>query len=155
MRTGRNGYEPSKWSVAFDGAGELAPGWELPRRKGRQPAQAPVPEVATVKVSMEPVALTIELPGRTSAYRVAETRSQVNGLILKRLFTEGSRVRAGQALYPISPAPFQAVLDNAKAAVAKAEANLAAVRIEEPEGSRNCFPKRRSAGRITTMRRRP
>ena len=96
--------------------------------KGRQSAPTPVPEVATVKVSMEPVALTIELPGRTSAYRVAEIRPQVNGLIQKRLFTEGSHVRAGQALYQIDPAPFQAVLDNAKAAVAKAEASLQAIR---------------------------
>ncbi|MHB1024632.1 MAG: efflux RND transporter periplasmic adaptor subunit [Desulfobacteria bacterium] len=96
--------------------------------KGRQTAQAPVPEVATVKVSTGPVALTTELPGRTSAYRVAEIRPQVNGIIQKRLFTEGSHVRAGQVLYQIDPAPFQAVLDNAKAAVAKAEANLAAVR---------------------------
>jgi membrane fusion protein (multidrug efflux system) len=77
---------------------------------------------------MESVELTTELPGRTSAYRVAEIRPQVNGLIQKRLFTEGSHVRAGQALYRIDPAPFQAVLDNAKAAVAKAEASLQAAR---------------------------
>jgi membrane fusion protein (multidrug efflux system) len=96
--------------------------------QGRQTAQPAVPEVATVKVSMESVALTTELPGRTSAYRVAEIRPQVNGLIQKRMFTEGSHVRAGQVLYQIDPAPFQAVLDNAKAAVAKAEANLQATR---------------------------
>lgn len=97
---------------------------------GKNPPSAPpaVPEVATVKVTTGPVALTTELPGRTSAYRVAEIRPQVNGLIQKRLFTEGSHVTAGQVLYQIDPAPFQAVLDNAKAAVAKAEANLAAAR---------------------------
>lgn len=77
---------------------------------------------------MESVVLTTELPGRTSAYLVAEIRPQVNGIIQKRLFTEGSNVRAGQVLYQIDPAPFQAVLENAKAAVAKAEANLAAIR---------------------------
>ena len=96
--------------------------------QGRQAAPAPVPEVATVKVSTESVALTTELPGRTSAYLVAEIRPQVNGIIQKRLFTEGSHVRAGQVLYQIDPAPFQANLDNAKAAAAKAEANLPAIR---------------------------
>ena len=128
MRTGRNGYEPPKWSVALTALASLLLVGSCQGGKGRQPAQAPVPEVATVKVSMEPVALTTELPGRTSAYRVAEIRPQVNGLIQKRLFTEGSHVNAGQVLYQIDPAPFQAVLDNAKAAVAKAEANLAAIR---------------------------
>src|SRR3990172_9241332 len=88
----------------------------------------PVPEVATMTVKPQQVVLTTELPGRTSAYRVAEIRPQVNGLIQKRLFTEGSHVSKGQALYQIDPAPFQAVLDNAKAAVAKAEANLHATR---------------------------
>jgi membrane fusion protein (multidrug efflux system) len=96
--------------------------------QGKKAAPAPVPEVATVKVSMEAVALTMELPGRTSAFLVAEIRPQVNGIIRKRLFTEGSLVRAGQVLYQIDPAPFQAVLENANAAVAKAEANLTAIR---------------------------
>jgi len=77
---------------------------------------------------MESVALTTELPGRTSAYLVAEIRPQVNGIIQKRLFAEGSHVRAGQVLYQIDPAPFQAALENAEAAVAKAEANLHATR---------------------------
>ncbi|HSE14601.1 MAG TPA: efflux RND transporter periplasmic adaptor subunit, partial [Candidatus Deferrimicrobium sp.] len=96
--------------------------------KGKQAAPPPLPEVATVKVTTEPVALTTELPGRTSAYLVAEIRPQVTGIIQKRLFTEGSQVRAGQALYQIDPAPFQASLDTAKAAMAKAEANLNATR---------------------------
>ncbi len=71
--------------------------------------------------------LTIELPGRTSAYRIADIRPQVNGLIQKRLFTEGTDVQAGQELYQIDPAPFQAALDNAKAALGRAEANLPAL----------------------------
>ncbi|HZL98047.1 MAG TPA: efflux RND transporter periplasmic adaptor subunit, partial [Terriglobales bacterium] len=96
--------------------------------KKQQSPPLSVPEVATVKVSMESVALNTELPGRTSAYLNAEIRPQVNGIIQKRLFTEGSYVRAGQVLYQIDPAPFQANLDNAKAAAGKAEANLAAVR---------------------------
>ena len=80
--------------------------------------QAPppqLPEVATVTVARQPVLLTTELPGRTSPYLIAEIRPQINGLIQKRLFTEGSDVRAGQELYQIDPAPFQAALDNAQA----------------------------------------
>ena len=88
--------------------------------------QAP-PEVATVTVATQPVLLTIELPGRTSPYRIAEIRPQVSGLIQKRLFTEGTDVKEGQDLYQIDPAPFQAPLDNARAALERAEANLPAV----------------------------
>ncbi|MFZ7112440.1 MAG: efflux RND transporter periplasmic adaptor subunit [Desulfatiglandales bacterium] len=77
-----------------------------------------VPEVATVTVSAQSVVLTTELPGRTSPYLVAEIRPQVNGLIQKRLFTEGSDIKAGQVLYQIDPAPFQAALDNAEANLA-------------------------------------
>jgi membrane fusion protein (multidrug efflux system) len=88
-----------------------------------------VPEVATVTVARQQVLLTTELPGRTSPYRIAEIRPQVNGLIQKRLFTEGSDVKAGQELYQIDPAPFQAALDNAKAALGKSEANLPAIRL--------------------------
>jgi membrane fusion protein (multidrug efflux system) len=74
-----------------------------------------VPEVATVTVTRQPVLLTTELPGRTSPYLIAEIRPQVNGLIQKRLFTEGSDVQAGQELYQIDPAPFQAALDSVQA----------------------------------------
>jgi len=77
-----------------------------------------VPEVATVTVQPQQIVLTTELPGRTSAYRIAEIRPQVSGLIQKRLFTEGSDVKAGQVLYQIDPAPFQAALDNAAANLA-------------------------------------
>lgn len=89
------------------------------------------PEVAVVTLQPEPVALTTELAGRTVAYRVAEVRPQVNGIVLKRLFTEGSDVRVGQVLYQIDPAPFQVALDNARAALARSEANLPTVRLRE------------------------
>jgi membrane fusion protein, multidrug efflux system len=95
-------------------------------------AQAPpsaVVEVATMTVARQQVVLTTELPGRTSPYRIAEIRPQVNGLIQKRLFTEGAEVQAGQELYQIDPAPFQAALDNAKAALGRAEANLPAIQL--------------------------
>jgi membrane fusion protein (multidrug efflux system) len=78
----------------------------------------PVPEVAIVTVRPQQVVLTSELPGRTSPYLVAEIRPQVSGLIQKRLFTEGSDVEAGQVLYQIDPAPFQAAYDNAAANLA-------------------------------------
>jgi membrane fusion protein (multidrug efflux system) len=73
------------------------------------------------------ITLTTELPGRTSAYRVAEIRPQVNGIIQKRLFTEGANVKAGDVLYQIDPALYQATFDNAKASLCRAEANLPAV----------------------------
>lgn len=84
-------------------------------RRPQSPPPPTVPEVATVTVSTQQLVLTTELPGRTAAYRVAVIRPQVSGLIQKRLFTEGSDVKAGQVLYQIDPAPFEAALDNAKA----------------------------------------
>jgi membrane fusion protein (multidrug efflux system) len=88
----------------------------------------PIPEVTTVTAEPSQIALTTELPGRTSAYRVAQIRPQISGLLLKRLFTEGFDVEAGQVLYQIDPAPFEAVLGNARAALGRAEAKLPAVR---------------------------
>jgi membrane fusion protein (multidrug efflux system) len=87
---------------------------------GSQQAAPPPanPEVATVTINPERVVLTTELPGRISAYFVAEIRPQVNGIIQKRLFDEGSDVKAGQVLYQIDPAPFQAAYDNAAANLA-------------------------------------
>jgi membrane fusion protein (multidrug efflux system) len=87
---------------------------------GSQQAAPPpaIPEVSIVTVQSEQIVLTTELPGRTSAYFVAEIRPQVNGIIQKRLFEEGSDVRAGQVLYQIDPAPFQAAYDNAAANLA-------------------------------------
>jgi membrane fusion protein (multidrug efflux system) len=96
-------------------------------RQTQAPPPFPAPEVATVTVTPQPVELTTELPGRTSPFRIAEIRPQVNGLIQKRLFTEGSDVQTNQVLYQIDSAPFQAALDNAKAALGRAEANLPAL----------------------------
>lgn len=79
-----------------------------------------LPEVATVTLAAQSVALTTELPGRTSPYLMAQIRPQVNGLIEKRLFTEGARVDAGQVLYEIDAAPFQAALANATATLTAA-----------------------------------
>ncbi len=85
---------------------------------------AQVPEVGVFVVTPKPLAMTIELPGRTAAYQVAEVRPQVNGLIQKRLFVEGADVKAGSSLYQIDAATYQAAYYSAKAALAKARANL-------------------------------
>lgn len=80
-----------------------------------------IPEVAVITVEPQEVVLSTELPGRTSPFMIAEIRPQVNGLIQKRLFTEGAEVHAGQTLYQIDPAPFQAALDSATASLAVAQ----------------------------------
>jgi len=79
-------------------------------------------EVDIVTLKPQSVKLEAELPGRTAAYRIAEVRPQVNGIVKKRLFTEGSEVKSGAILYQIDPATYQAKLDSAKAALAKARA---------------------------------
>lgn len=93
------------------------------------PPKGGSPEAAVVVLQEEKMAITTELPGRTSAYLMAEVRPQVNGLIQKRLFQEGADVKAGDLLYQIDPAPYQASLDNAGAALARSEANLPAIRL--------------------------
>jgi membrane fusion protein, multidrug efflux system len=94
------------------------------------PQAGPSPEVAVIKIVPERVKLTTELSGRTSAYLIAEVRPQVGGIIQKRLFTEGSDIKAGQVLYQIDPARFQAAFESARAALEKAEANLIPIRIK-------------------------
>ncbi|MBN1394659.1 MAG: efflux RND transporter periplasmic adaptor subunit [Pirellulales bacterium] len=84
-------------------------------RPQQQMPPSSIPEVAVITVVPEMVTLTSELPGRTSPFRVAEIRPQVNGLLQKRLFTEGSDVKAGEVLYQIDTAPYQAAYDNAVA----------------------------------------
>ena len=86
------------------------------------PPTPPPPKVSVVTIQAQAVAITTELPGRIAAYRGADVRPQVNGIILKRLFVEGSEVKAGQQLYQIDPAPYQAACDSAIAAAASAKA---------------------------------
>jgi membrane fusion protein (multidrug efflux system) len=95
----------------------------------RAPSQTGPPEVAVVEVKPQRVAITTELPGRTSAYLVAEVRPQVGGIIQKRFFTEGSDVKAGDVLYQIDPATYQAAYDSAKAQLARADANISTTRV--------------------------
>ncbi|EIW8644856.1 multidrug efflux RND transporter periplasmic adaptor subunit AcrA [Klebsiella pneumoniae] len=81
-----------------------------------------MPEVGIVTLKSAPLQITTELPGRTSAYRIAEVRPQVSGIILKRNFVEGSDIQAGVSLYQIDPATYQASYDSAKGDLAKAQA---------------------------------
>ncbi|MFA5073130.1 MAG: efflux RND transporter periplasmic adaptor subunit [Nitrospirota bacterium] len=96
----------------------------LPACKKEPKQPPPPPEVSVIMVKPQRVALTMELPGRTSAHLLAEVRPQVNGVIQNRLFTEGSDVKAGDILYQIDPAMYQAAYNNAKATLARAEANI-------------------------------
>jgi len=126
MQVNRNVHEKMIWSAILTAllGGLLLVGCDRPQAQG----PPPVPEVATVTVQPQQLVLTTELPGRTSAYRIAEIRPQVNGIVQKRLFEEGSDVKVGQVLYEIDPAHFQASYNNAKAALGKAEANLPSIR---------------------------
>jgi membrane fusion protein (multidrug efflux system) len=98
-----------------DGDGAPPPGRAAP----------PPPPVGVITTALQSVALQTELPGRVEARRVALVRARVNGVVQRRLFVEGSDVKAGQALFQIDPAPYQAALDSAQATLAKAQANLA------------------------------
>jgi membrane fusion protein (multidrug efflux system) len=98
-------------AVSLEGCGGKAP-----------PSAPPPPKVSVVTLKSQAVPLTSELPGRVVAYRVADVRPQVNGIVLKRSFDEGSEVKAGQQLYQIDPAPYQAAYDSAAAAAASARA---------------------------------
>ena len=128
MQRKQHVHGKTQWGVVLTAllGGLLLIGCDQPQPQATPPS---VPEVTTVTVQPQQIVLTTELPGRTSAYRIAEIRPQVNGLIQKRMFTEGSDVKAGQVLYQIDPASFQAAYDHAKAALGRAEANVPPIRL--------------------------
>jgi membrane fusion protein, multidrug efflux system len=99
---------------------------------GKPPAPPPPgpPEVGFVTLQGQDVPLTVDLPGRTTSYTVSDVRPQVNGILKARLFVEGSEVKAGQVLYQIDPAPYQAAYDQAKATLANAQANLTTTKLK-------------------------
>lgn len=101
---------------------------------GKKPAPAmpPMgpPEVSVITLEARQVALDTELPGRVAASLTAEVRPQVGGILRERRFTEGADVEAGEVLYQIEPAPYQAAFDGAQAALAKAEAQLEPARLK-------------------------
>ena len=96
---------------------------------GNQGAAPAAPEVGIITLAAQPVELSTELPGRTAAYRIAEVRPQVEGIVKRRLFTEGSEVKAGQPLYEIDTAPYRAALLRAEANLASSEAQFNASRL--------------------------
>jgi membrane fusion protein, multidrug efflux system len=97
------------------------------RKQASGPPPGP-PEVGIVTLAAERVVLTTELPGRTAPFLIADVRPQVSGLLLQRRFEEGADVRAGELLYQIDPAPYQASCNAAEASLTMAEANLPAAR---------------------------
>jgi membrane fusion protein, multidrug efflux system len=98
------------------------------RGSGRGSFGGPI-EVGVMIMQPQRAALTAELPGRTVAYRIAQVRPQISGIIQKRLYNEGAAVQAGQALYQIDPGTYRAAHESATAAVAKAEANALTVKL--------------------------
>jgi len=116
----------------------------------RGAAYGPV-QVSVIKLQPQSLQLTTELPGRITAYLTAEIRPQVNGIIQKRLFQEGAMVHAGQVLYQIDPASYQASWHRAKANLASAEANLPSLQAKA-DRYRDLERSMPSASRITTTR---
>ncbi|MEJ0087483.1 MAG: efflux RND transporter periplasmic adaptor subunit [Pseudomonadota bacterium] len=89
----------------------------------------PPPEVTVITLQPRAISITDQLPGRTTAFRVAEVRPQVTGIVKKRLFTEGGEVQAGQQLYQIDPGSYRATLNSAEAALQRAEAQAVSARL--------------------------
>lgn len=112
------GFTPLAVVLMFSGSLALTGCDDKQAQQGGQQ----MPEVGVVTLKTEPLQITTELPGRTNAYRIAEVRPQVSGIILKRNFTEGGDIEAGVSLYQIDPATYQAAYESAKGDLAKAQA---------------------------------
>lgn len=103
-------------------------------KDGQPPAaqqQMPPTEVGVLVAQPQNIEQSVELSGRTTAFEISEVRPQTSGVVLKRLFAEGSYVREGQALYEIDSSTNRATVDNARASIARAEANLNVLRVKE------------------------
>ena len=85
-------------------------------------AQTSEPDVSIVTVKPQPRALVRELPGRVAPTRVSDVRPRVSGIVIERLFSQGSEVKAGDPLYRIDPRPFEVEVQSSEAALAKAVA---------------------------------
>jgi len=94
-------------------------------------APPPPPEVGVITLQPRTVAITDQLPGRTTAFRVAEVRPQVTGIVLRRLFTEGAEVKAGEQLFQIDSGPYRASVSSAQAALKRAEAQAVTAKLLE------------------------
>jgi membrane fusion protein (multidrug efflux system) len=93
-------------------------------------ANFPIPEVSVVNAKVEEVTISTELPGRLEATRVAQVRARASGIVLARVYKEGSDVKAGQMLFKIDSAPLQATFNSSRATLEKAQANLAQVNVK-------------------------
>ncbi|MDX2351471.1 efflux RND transporter periplasmic adaptor subunit [Pseudomonas sp. NPDC077382] len=131
--------------ITFIAAATLLSGCQ--EEQAAAPAEQQMPQVGIVTLEAEPFAVTTELPGRAQAYRIAEVRPQVDGIIQKRLFTEGSDVKAGQQLYQIDDAIYQATFQSAKASLASAKslADRYALLVKEQAVSKQAFDEARAA----------
>jgi membrane fusion protein (multidrug efflux system) len=96
-----------------------------------QEEKAPPSQVRVETLAVQPLAISTELSGRILAPRTAEVRARVAGVVLKRVYREGSDVKQGDVLFLIDPAPFKADFDSARATLAKAEATLYQARLQE------------------------
>ena len=96
---------------------------------GDETSSGPAPQVTVLTLKNQPVTLTRSLPGRTSAYLIAEVRPQVSGIVKRRLFIEGGNVTAGQVLYDLDDSLYRAQYNSAKASLQKAQATLQAARL--------------------------
>jgi membrane fusion protein (multidrug efflux system) len=96
---------------------------------GDETSSGPAPQVTVLTLKKQPVTLTRSLPGRTSAYLIAEVRPQVSGIVKRRLFIEGGNVTAGQVLYDLDDSLYRAQYNSAKASLQKAQATLQAARL--------------------------
>ena len=108
----------------------LLSGCDEPQRGAAALSAAPAAEVSVQTVRAGAVPITIELPGRTSPYLIAEVRPQVGGIIVKRPFDEGAEIKAGDLLYQIDPASYQAAYDSARATLDKSEATLSSLELK-------------------------
>ena len=118
------GCGPQAGSPADAGAG-AKPGGSASKPASPPGGGMPGPTVGVVTVQLGDVSLSVELPGRLEAWRVAQVRARVPGIVEQRLFTEGAAVRAGQPLFRLDAAPYRATLASTDAAVARADANVA------------------------------
>lgn len=115
-------------SIALSGCSKKE---EAANAAGGGAGAPPPPEVSVIVAQKQTAEQTVNLAGRTAAYQISEVRPQVSGIVQKRLFVEGSFVRAGQPLYQIDANTYQATVDNAKAALNRQKANLNALQVKE------------------------
>ena len=107
------------------------------------------PEVSVVTVRPQPRAVVRELPGRIAPTRVADVRTRVSGIVVERMFQQGTEVKAGDPLYRIDPKPFEVELQASEAALAKADGGIRSGGAARAAGSRRCTARRRCRKRRT------